>query len=95
MLYKALIKITAHSASAGWAVICASPGKSIVKQVAILLAKRSLTGCYIMHVGRKTYATLKVYQGVPKLLVMLATGHQTKAQFNVHLSIDEQELFTP
>jgi|GEM_PF-6485783 len=26
-----------------------------------------------MHVGRKTYATLKVYQGLPKSLVMLAT----------------------
>jgi integrase len=45
-----------------------------------------------MHVGRKTYATLKVYQGVPKSLVMLATGHQTEAQFNVYLGIDEQEL---
>ena len=45
-----------------------------------------------MHVGRKTYATLKVYQGVPKSLVMLATGHQTEAQFNVYLGINEQEL---
>jgi integrase len=45
-----------------------------------------------MHVGRKTYATLKVYQDVPKSLVMLATGHQTEAQFNVYLGIDEQEL---
>jgi integrase len=45
-----------------------------------------------MHVGRKTYATLKVYQGVPKSLVMLATGHQTEVQFNVYLGIDEQEL---
>jgi hypothetical protein len=61
----------------------------------MLLAKRSPTGCCIMHVGRKIYAALKVYQGVPKLLMMLATSHQTEAQFNVHLSIDEQELFTP
>ena len=45
-----------------------------------------------MHVGRKTYATLKIYQGVPARLVMLATGHQTEAQFNVYLGIDEQEL---
>jgi integrase len=45
-----------------------------------------------MHVGRKTYATLKVYEGVPKSLVMLATSHQTEAQFNVYLGIDEQEL---
>jgi integrase len=45
-----------------------------------------------MHVGRKTYATLKVYQGIPKSLVMLATGHQTEAQFNVYLGINEEEL---
>ena len=45
-----------------------------------------------LHVGRKTYATLKVYQGVPKSLVMLATGHQTEAQFNEYLGINEQEL---
>jgi hypothetical protein len=32
-----------------------------------------------MHVGRKTYATLKIYQGVPARLVMLATGHQTES----------------
>ena len=45
-----------------------------------------------LHVGRKTYATLKVYQGVPKSLVMLATGHQTEAQFNEYLGINEEEL---
>jgi integrase len=45
-----------------------------------------------MHVGRKTYATLKVYQGVPKSLVMLATGHQTEKQFNEYLGINEEEL---
>ncbi len=45
-----------------------------------------------MHIGRKTYATLKVYQGVPKSLVMLATGHQTEAQFNEYLGINEEEL---
>ncbi len=45
-----------------------------------------------MHVGRKTYATLKIYQGVPARLVMLATGRQTEPQFNVCLGIDEQEL---
>ena len=45
-----------------------------------------------MHVGRKTYATMKVYQGIPKALVMLATGHQTEAQFNEYLGINEEEL---
>lgn len=42
-----------------------------------------------LHVGR---ARLKVYQGIPKSLVMLATGPQTEAQFNVYFGINEQEL---
>jgi integrase len=45
-----------------------------------------------MHVGRKTFATLKIYQGVPRSQVMMATGHQTEANFNRYLGIDEQEL---
>lgn len=44
------------------------------------------------HVGRKTYTTLKVYQGVSKSLVVLATGYQTEAQFNAYLGINEKEL---
>jgi hypothetical protein len=45
-----------------------------------------------MHVGRKTFATLKIYQGVPHLQVMIATGHQTATNFNRYLGIDEKEL---
>jgi hypothetical protein len=45
-----------------------------------------------LHVGRKTYATLKVYQGIPKSLGLVATGRQTETQFNVYLGINEQEL---
>lgn len=48
-----------------------------------------------VHVGRKAYATLKIYQGVPARLAMPATGHQTEAQFNVYLSIDEEESIAP
>jgi len=43
-------------------------------------------------IGRKTFATLKIYQGVPKAQVMLATGHKTETSFNRYLGIDEQEL---
>lgn len=43
-------------------------------------------------VGRKTFATLKIYQGVPRAQVMLATGHKTETSFNRYLGIDEQEL---
>lgn len=45
-----------------------------------------------MHIGRKTFATLKIYQGVPRSQVMLATGHQTEASFNAYLGIDEGEF---
>lgn len=45
-----------------------------------------------LHVGRKTYATLKIYQDMPARPVMLATGHQPKARFNVYLGINEEEL---
>ena len=45
-----------------------------------------------MHTGRRTFATLKIYQGVPRSQVMLVTGHQTEASFNRYLGIDEAEL---
>ncbi|PSR56739.1 hypothetical protein AHMF7605_26205 [Adhaeribacter arboris] len=45
-------------------------------------------------VGRKTFATTKVYQGVPRHLVMQATGHKTEASFNRYIGIDEQELIS-
>ena len=45
-----------------------------------------------MHVGRKIFATLKIYQGVPRSQVIITTGHQTKANFNRYLGIDEKEL---
>ncbi|MVN77711.1 hypothetical protein GO988_15365 [Hymenobacter sp. HMF4947] len=45
-----------------------------------------------MHIGRKTFATLKIYQGVPRSQVMMATGHQTEANFNRYLGINEHEL---
>ncbi|GAB3294349.1 site-specific integrase [Hymenobacter tenuis] len=44
------------------------------------------------RVGRKTFATLKIYQGVLKSQVMLATGHQTEKSFNRYSGINEQEL---
>jgi hypothetical protein len=55
-----------------------------------------LAGITRLHVtsriGRKTFATLKIYQGVPKTQVMLATGHKTEQNFNRYLGINEEEL---
>jgi hypothetical protein len=44
------------------------------------------------HLGRKTFATLKVAQGVPCSQVMMTTGHQTESSFNHYLGVNEAEL---
>jgi hypothetical protein len=44
------------------------------------------------HLGRKTFATLKIAQGVPRSQVMMTTGHQTESSFNHYLVINEAEL---
>ncbi|WP_201979273.1 tyrosine-type recombinase/integrase [Hymenobacter rubidus] len=46
----------------------------------------------LFHTGRKTFATLKIAQGVPRSQVMMTTGHQTEASFNHYLGINEAEL---
>ena len=43
-------------------------------------------------IGRKTFVTLKLYQGVPARLVMQATGHQTEEAFNHYVGVDEIRL---
>jgi hypothetical protein len=43
-------------------------------------------------VGRKTFVTLKIAQGVPRAQVMEATGHRTEASFNHYLGVVGQEL---
>ena len=43
-------------------------------------------------VGRKTFVTLKLAQGVPRSTVMQATGHRTESSFNRYVGIDEVEL---
>jgi integrase len=44
------------------------------------------------HTGRKTFATLKVSQGVLRSQVMMTTGHQTEASFSHYLGVNEAEL---
>lgn len=43
-------------------------------------------------IGRKTFVTLKLYQGVAQRLIMQATGHQTEEAFNHYVGIDELKL---
>ena len=43
-------------------------------------------------IGRKTFVTLKLYQGVPQRLIMQATGHQTEEAFNHYVGVDELKL---
>jgi hypothetical protein len=42
--------------------------------------------------GRKTFVTLKLAQGVPRTTVMQATGHRTESSFNRYVGSDETEL---
>ncbi|WBO86286.1 phage integrase SAM-like domain-containing protein [Hymenobacter yonginensis] len=55
-----------------------------------------LAGITRLHVtsriGRKTFVTTRIYQGVPRSQVMLATGHQTEKSFLRYLGTNEQEL---
>ncbi|MBF9239505.1 phage integrase SAM-like domain-containing protein [Hymenobacter sp. BT683] len=43
-------------------------------------------------IGRKTFVTLKISQGVPRAQVMQATGHRTESSFNRYLGVVEEEL---
>ena len=43
-------------------------------------------------IGRKTFVTLKLFQGVPQRMVMMATGHTTEASFNRYVGIDVLKL---
>jgi integrase len=43
-------------------------------------------------IGRKTFVTLKLYQGVPARTIMQATGHQTEEAFNAYVGVDELKL---
>lgn len=43
-------------------------------------------------IGRKTFVTLKLYQGVPSRLIMQATGHRTEEAFNHYVGVDELKL---
>lgn len=43
--------------------------------------------------GRKTFVTTKLYQGVARATVMQATGHTTEKSFNHYVGVDTLELF--
>ncbi len=43
-------------------------------------------------IGRKTFVTLKLYQGVATRSIMQATGHQTEEAFNHYVGVDELKL---
>jgi integrase len=60
---------------------------AVVQQLAGL-ARLKLT----TKIGRKTFVTLKLYQGVPARLIMQATGHQTEEAFNHYVGVDQLRL---
>ena len=44
------------------------------------------------EIGRKTFVTLKLFQGVPQRMVMMATGHTTESSFNHYVGVDALKL---
>ncbi|MCC2546450.1 tyrosine-type recombinase/integrase [Hymenobacter sp. BT175] len=61
-----------------------------------LAVLQQLAGITRLHLtsklGRKTFVTLKLYQGVPTRLVMQATGHKTEESFNRYVGVDTIKL---
>jgi hypothetical protein len=43
-------------------------------------------------IGRKTFVTLKLYQGVPVRLIMQATAHRTEEPFKHYVGVDQLQL---
>jgi integrase len=43
-------------------------------------------------IGRKTFVTLKILQGVATRVIMLSTGHQTEKAFNRYVGINSDQL---
>ncbi|WP_223650541.1 hypothetical protein [Hymenobacter psoromatis] len=60
---------------------------AIVQQLAGLSCLKLTT-----KIGRKTFATLKLYQSVPARLIVQATGHQTAEAFTHYVGIDQLRL---
>ena len=60
---------------------------AVVQQLAGLTRLKLTT-----KIGRKTFVTLKLYQGVPARLIMQSTGHQTEEAFNHYVGVDELRL---
>ncbi|MCA8830571.1 phage integrase SAM-like domain-containing protein [Hymenobacter pini] len=79
---------------AGWALLTCLPDVPTLDDYLPLI--QHLAGIHRIQVttriGRKTFATLKIYQGVPRTQVMLATGHKTEKSFLRYLGVDEKEL---
>lgn len=44
------------------------------------------------NIGRTTFGTRKLYQGVPARVIMQATGHQAEEAFNYYVGVDELKL---
>ena len=62
--------------------------EEIQQLVGIALSRMKIT----YKIARKTFVTLKIYQGVPARLIMQSTGHKTEHSFNRYLGVDVEEL---
>ncbi|QHL87454.1 tyrosine-type recombinase/integrase [Nibribacter ruber] len=68
----------------------ASKVNEYLKEIQKLVGIKRLT--LTTKIGRKTFATLKLYQGIPSRIVMQATGHKTESSFNRYVGVNTSEL---
>lgn len=61
-----------------------------LKTIARLVGLTRLT--LSSKIGRKMFVTIKLFQGVPQRLVMMATGHTTEQSFNHYVGVDTLKL---
>lgn len=70
---------------------CLPVGTGLDDYLSAMAQLASLTRIPITSkVGRKTFATLKLAQGVPRTNIMQTTGHTTERNFNRYVGIDEE-----
>lgn len=68
------------------------PGHHINENLLIIKGLLNLPIELTSKIGRKTFVSMKILQGVPTRLIMLSTGHQTEKAFNRYVGINNDQL---
>lgn len=68
------------------------PAHHINENLLIIKGLLNLPFDLTSKIGRKTFVTLKILQGVETRVIMLSTGHQTEKAFNRYVGINNDQL---